>query len=214
MVEKGILEFEGTHFLYEIKKIRFLRLKLDHEGKFKLSIPKTCPRYKVLNFLNEHKAWIESKKEYAKKLKEANSFMYFLGRKYKFTFDINLKKPRFKKGIFYARDQKNMEEFLRQNAKKIFTFYIKKYELLMDKKVQRLSIKKMRSRWGSCNHKKAYINLNLNLMQKPLKAIEYVVLHEMAHLSFPHHQKEFYEYLAQFMPDFRQRENLFKINLF
>ena len=46
---------------------------------------------------------------------------------------------------------------------------------------------------------------------KSLKAIEYVILHELNHLKFPHHQREFYENLQKLMPDFRQRELEFKL---
>lgn len=67
----------------------------------------------------------------------------------------------------------------------------------------------MQTRLGSCNHKKAYINLNLKLMEKPLKAIEYVILHELTHLKLPHHGKEFYAFLLENMQDFRQRENIY-----
>ncbi|EAH5912909.1 DUF45 domain-containing protein, partial [Campylobacter jejuni] len=62
---------------------------------------------------------------------------------------------------------------------------------------------------GSCNHNKAYVNLNLKLIQKSLKAIEYVILHEICHLKFPNHSKEFYDFIEYFMSDFRQREKEF-----
>ncbi|ELM0381033.1 M48 family metallopeptidase, partial [Campylobacter coli] len=56
---------------------------------------------------------------------------------------------------------------------------------------------------------KAYVNLNLKLIQKSLNAIEYVVLHEICHLKFPNHSKEFYDFIEYFMSDFRQREKEF-----
>ncbi|EAH9761834.1 M48 family peptidase, partial [Campylobacter jejuni] len=56
---------------------------------------------------------------------------------------------------------------------------------------------------------KAYINLNLKLIQKSLRAIEYVILHEICHLKFPNHSKEFYDFIEYFMSDFRQREKEF-----
>ncbi|EAJ5938341.1 M48 family metallopeptidase, partial [Campylobacter jejuni] len=58
-------------------------------------------------------------------------------------------------------------------------------------------------------HNKAYINLNLKLIQKSLRAIEYVILHEICHLKFPNHSKEFYDFIEYFMSDFRQREKEF-----
>ncbi|MBQ7270076.1 MAG: M48 family metallopeptidase, partial [Campylobacter sp.] len=65
--------------------------------------------------------------------------------------------------------------------------------------------------WGSCNHKKGYINLSLNLVKKDLKFIEYVVLHELTHLIYPHHRNEFYAFIAKIMPDFKERIKTAKI---
>ncbi|MFK0397447.1 M48 family metallopeptidase, partial [Campylobacter coli] len=50
---------------------------------------------------------------------------------------------------------------------------------------------------------------DLKLIQKSLKAIEYVILHEICHLKFPNHSKEFYDFIEYFMSDFRQREKEF-----
>ncbi|EAI9960854.1 M48 family metallopeptidase, partial [Campylobacter coli] len=54
-----------------------------------------------------------------------------------------------------------------------------------------------------------YINLNLRLLEKNLRAIEYVILHELSHIKFPNHSKEFYDFIHSFMSDFRQREKEF-----
>ena len=64
----------------------------------------------------------------------------------------------------------------------------------------------MTTRWGSCNSRKGYINLSLNLIEKAPDLVEYVVLHELAHLIYPHHQKSFYDFIAKLMPDFKARE--------
>ncbi len=113
-------------------------------------------------------------------------------------------------GVIVARDEAHFEEFLRKNALKIYGFYLRKWQGHFDKRVVRVSIKKMATRWGSCNGKKGYINLNLRLIAKPLKAIEYVILHELNHLKFPHHQKSFYDEISRLMPDFKKREKMLK----
>jgi predicted metal-dependent hydrolase len=63
----------------------------------------------------------------------------------------------------------------------------------------------MHSRWGSCNSKKGYINLNLYLIRKDIRFIEYVILHELAHLIHPNHSKDFYRFIENIMPDFKER---------
>lgn len=73
--------------------------------------------------------------------------------------------------------------------------------------VQQVSIRKMRSRWGSCSNK-GEICLNSLLMQKPLAAVDFVVTHELCHLKHFAHNKSFYRMMDRVMPDWRERERL------
>jgi len=102
--------------------------------------------------------------------------------------------------------QRLIDKWYRQQAKKIFNDILQKYLNILQTSINRLSIKKMKTRWGSCNYYKRYINLNLYLIRKDIKAIEYVILHELAHLTYPNHSKEFYNYIALYMPDWKARK--------
>ena len=66
----------------------------------------------------------------------------------------------------------------------------------------------MKTRWGSCNPHKGYINLNLELIKNPKESIEYVVFHELSHLIHPNHSKEFYSYISAYMPDWKRRKEI------
>jgi len=61
---------------------------------------------------------------------------------------------------------------------------------------------KMEKRWGSCS-RKGTIVLNTELAKASVPCIDYVLFHELCHLKFPHHGKEFYGLLARFVPDWR-----------
>ena len=102
--------------------------------------------------------------------------------------------------------QRLIDKWYRQQAKKIFNDILQKYLNILQTSINRLSIKKMKTRWGSCNYYKRYINLNLYLIRQDIKAIEYVILHELAHLTYPNHSKEFYNYIALYMPDWKARK--------
>lgn len=115
-----------------------------------------------------------------------------------------------KENFLIARDEAQLKEFLRANARKICLFYVKKWRKHFDERILRVSVKTMTTRWGSCNSKKGYINLSTRLIHKPLEAIEYVILHELTHLKFPHHQASFYAHIERLMPDFKTRERLLK----
>ena len=63
----------------------------------------------------------------------------------------------------------------------------------------------MSTRWGSCNHRTRTITLNTALVRFPVAALEYVVVHELAHLKHADHSKEFWSLVAAAIPDHRER---------
>jgi len=84
---------------------------------------------------------------------------------------------------------------------------------LVSKKVKpqpTLQIKNYKSRWGVCYHKRGYIILNKQLFDKPIPAIEYVILHEYLHFLVQNHGKKFYKLLSELMPDYKERRKLLK----
>lgn len=217
MANKGYsikeIKYKKFNIIIQYKKVKYIRLKIDKNLCIKLVIPLFCSKKDFILFLDKHYKWLNEKYELLSKYSHKNDDeILFLGKYYKLIFDENIEKIRFKKGLLISKNKSQYEEFMKKNAFKIFSFYIKKWQKFFDKKIQRLSIKPMKTRWGSCNSSKAYINLNINLMQKSLKGIEYVVLHELTHLKFANHSKEFYKELENLMPDFRTRELEFKMH--
>ncbi len=69
-----------------------------------------------------------------------------------------------------------------------------------------LKIRYMTSRWGSCQPQKSIITLNSQLIEKPHRCIEYVVVHEFAHFIHPNHSKAFYQVVEEFLPDWKERK--------
>lgn len=227
---KGVLSFKGLNFGFECKKVKYLRLKFSSKGEFSLSVPYGYTQKMLYEFLQKNERWIDNKlAEFEKKLREKAGKIEFLGKIYALKFDENAKKPFFVKGecvesefdefsekrlveqnFLIAKDEAQLKEFLSENARKICLFYVKKWRKHFDERILRVSIKTMTTRWGSCNSKKGYINLSTRLIHKPLRGIEYVILHELTHLKFPHHQQSFYAHIERLMPDFKARERLLK----
>jgi predicted metal-dependent hydrolase len=84
-------------------------------------------------------------------------------------------------------------ELLYEWQKSLLHGYIKEaiaqWEKVMDVQVQAYFVQKMKTKWGSCNHKSGTIRLNTELVKKPKDLVEYVVVHEMAHLIEPMHNE-------------------------
>jgi predicted metal-dependent hydrolase len=90
--------------------------------------------------------------------------------------------------------EKNIEE-LREKAKTLLPEKVKKLANFHGFNFNKLFIKDMKTRWGSCSTIRN-INLNLRLVLLPEHLIDYVILHELNHLKHPHHQKEFWDSLS------------------
>lgn len=74
----------------------------------------------------------------------------------------------------------------------------------------KVSVKAMKSRWGSCNNRKN-ISLNIYLMLASWDLIDYVIVHELVHTKFMHHGKDFWQCLAGYIPDYKERQRNLKI---
>lgn len=69
-------------------------------------------------------------------------------------------------------------------------------------------IKKMKTRWGSCNRDARRIWLNLELAKKPVQCVEYIVVHELVHILERHHNGRFAALMDQHLPDWRLRRDM------
>ena len=83
------------------------------------------------------------------------------------------------------------------------------YSDIMNVKPTGLKITSAKKHFGSCNGKNS-ICFSYYLMLYPKEAIDYVVVHELAHIKHHNHSKEFYNYISIFMPDYKQREKLLR----
>ena len=80
----------------------------------------------------------------------------------------------------------------------------KKYNISEPKVI----FKKMKTRWGSCNIDKKIITLNIQLIKVDPYLTEYVICHELTHLKYKNHTREFYSFLTAMVPDWKQREKV------
>jgi hypothetical protein len=81
---------------------------------------------------------------------------------------------------------------------------IRKWEQKLGVKVIGYFLQRMKTKWGSCNHRAGHIRLNTELVKKPKDLLEYVIVHEMAHLREPTHSERFVSILDQNYPGWRE----------
>jgi predicted metal-dependent hydrolase len=96
-----------------------------------------------------------------------------------------------------------LEEWYRQQIKVAVPPLIDKWGPLMGLKVKRFFVQRMKTKWGSCNTEPGTIRLNTALARKPRECLEYIVVHEMAHLLEPTHNQRFVALMERYMPKWR-----------
>lgn len=102
-----------------------------------------------------------------------------------------------------------IDEWHRAELKKQVPKLIAQWEEKIGVKCNDFGIKKMRTKWGSCNTEAKRIWLNLELAKKPKECLEYIIVHELVHLLERSHNQRFVKLMDQFMPKWRfHREEL------
>ena len=199
------LNFGEFSVVFEFKKVKYARIKISKNGEIKSSVPMNFSLQDCKNFIEKNRAWVEKTLSKIQKNSLENNEIMLFGKIYKFELNNEFKKPQITQDRIFAKDENEIYKFANLELKKICNEFITKFSPLINRPINRVVFRNMQTRWGSCNHKKGYINLSLNLAKKDLEFIEYVVLHELTHLIYPHHQSEFYEFIAKIMPDYKKR---------
>ena len=199
------------------KRIKNIILRLDKNGNIKVSAPIWVNNDVIDRFVDSKKEWIESRKNIIKN----NLPKYANGEKIVFFDNVyilniilcNKNKVDLNNDILnvYTKDNTNVkkiESMINHYFTSLSNDYINsiiiKYSNAISRKVESVKFRNMTSRWGSCNVKNATITLNTILFRKPIICLEYVLLHELVHLVYANHSRDFYNLLESLMPNWRE----------
>ena len=165
---------------YELtyKKVKNLNLRVQSDGAVAVSAPKRVPLHEIDHFVLSRAGWIEA------------------ARQRTFVRRTQLESP---------------ERYTEQECLRAFEAISARFYPLFSRVLPAppaLKVRRMKSRWGVCHIQKRQITLNTRLMEQPLAAQEYVVLHEYVHFLYPDHQKGFHAAMERLMPDYKERRKL------
>lgn len=210
------------------KNIKNVHLKVFRSLEVVLSVPMHVPLEWIKDFLSKRAKWIDDQITKYKlsigtntldSIKNGTSIQ-MLGKDMRVVFEgsyenrievdekrivLFLKKP---SDVEYA--QKLFLRWWKQNAEDV---YQKELDILYEKIFKKYQIKKpvvyvrkMKTLWGSCTPSKSKVTFNIYLYKANVRCIQYVVLHELTHLIYPNHSKQFYDFLTIHMPDWQERK--------
>lgn len=210
------------------KKIKSIILKVNkNTEELQVSLPEGVPLTLVENMILRKEKWILESLSKVKMVKK-NQVEYKTGDilnifEKKFTLIVNESERdsilfRDNKLYLFTKSPNDREHkkdmvnyWYREQGKIILGEILKNYLQLTKKRINKFTIKTLKRNWGSCEVYRKNINLNSELLKQSRKFAEYVVLHEVAHLEHPNHSKSFYDYVERFMPDWKKRSKLGRI---
>lgn len=167
-----------------------------------------------LGWIKQQQAKLRNQQREAPREYKTRESHYYLGKRYLLKVIETDGRPkveiRHDKLILQVRPGSNTEqrhiilhEWYRDQLKSIVPEYIAKWEEIMNVKVEEFGIKKMKTKWGTCNREAKRIWINLELAKKPLECLEYIVVHEMVHLLERNHNDRFIAFMNKYSPQWR-----------
>ena len=206
------------------KDVKNITLKVRPNGEAILTTPKAASDEHIKFIIEKRAKWIAQKRAFFASFKtpqkeyvSGDDFKY-LGRSYRLKV-VQSKEERVKlqRGYLelFVKDKSDIKrkrnlvyEWYNEKATLYFFNILQEFNKIVKQDIKSVKIRQMKTRWGSCNPYKSYINLNIELIKKPRACIEYVVFHELVHLLYPDHSKKFYDYLMLYMPDWQKRKEI------
>ena len=163
-----------------------------------------------LKFLKQER---QSQREYV-----AGESHYFFGKRYRLNIIHTDTRPKIeirrKTHIdLYIRPDTTVqqrkaifEKFYRSELRNRVPSLLERWQKKVDVRVKEVKIKKMKTKWGTCNPKDRRIWLNLELAKKPLHCIDYVFVHELVHLIEKNHSERFMQFLESVLPHWQSNK--------
>jgi predicted metal-dependent hydrolase len=174
-----------------------------------------------LGWIKRRRARFEDQPRQSKREMVSGESHYVWGRRYRLrvvqsdenAFILHRANHRLELRVLPGTDAESREIILyrwyRQLLREQIPALIAKWEPVVGVKVTDWRIKRMKTRWGTCNFDAGRIWINLELAKKPPVCLEYIVVHEMVHLLERKHTNKFREYMDKFMPQWqRYRDEL------
>ena len=219
------MKYQDIDFNLQRNKRKTVSIYVEPNGEINILAPEKISEDDLNQIIEKKRYWIykslskieqlnETKVE--REIKNGEGFLY-LGKSYKLKILENLKNPlTLRQGYFY------LDENSSDNAKEHFIeFYKNKGKIYISVRIEYLKNKfglnpppmriiELGNRWGSCSDK--YLNFHWKIIMAPMKIIDYVIVHELAHLKEVNHTDKFWELVESVIPDYKERKDWLKVN--
>lgn len=215
------------------KAVKRLRLTVYPDGRVRLSVPWHCPEAEWRRFLDERSEWLATQLlRFASTEKQSRPRLEYASGQYLQLWGeqrlLQRETPLSGRGpeLFLDPDNRIVlripEHCTPEQCAGIFDTWYKHlvaqqarplldhWQPRLGVRITHCSVRKMSSRWGSCSTRSRRIRLNSELAKYPPQCLEYIIVHELAHLLEANHSPRFWDIVRQHLSNYTQAEDLLK----
>ncbi|SER39908.1 M48 family metallopeptidase [Parafannyhessea umbonata] len=217
-------------------RVRRVTLRIAPDGSVRVTAPNECPIQDIEAFVRDKATWAESRREGVLRARREELAMWsdggcveYLGEELTLSVerDAATHAAQFaersgERIIVHLADfttseevtgqtQALVEAWLEERMEELLPGLFAKIERRMQLRCSGWRIRRMKSRWGSCNTKTRMICLNAQLVEYPIECLESVIAHELCHLIEPTHNERFHQLLDTYYPANREARRILNL---
>lgn len=228
MPEVAEMHIGELSFALHRKPIKNLHINvLPPDGRVRVSVPTAMTDTAIRTAVISKLAWIKKQqKDFADQLRQSprefiDGEAHFLwGQKYRLRIVVTsnkaevqgVKNRRLQAAVIEAMSledkQALFDAFYKVETQKVLESLNEFWTQKVGRTPSSVTVRRMKTKWGSCNTDSKRIIINSELAKKPFECLEYIVAHEFVHLLERHHNERFVSLMDKFMPNWRERRDL------
>lgn len=194
---------------------------INDESELIVRAPYNTKENKIYEFLNKKSNWIIRKRnetainKYPKlELINSGEIIYILGESLKTVINSSIHRVKREENYIYIpslSSHEKLKSYLIKFAKKFISARVEFLANLFNLEYKSISIRSSTTRWGSCGYNNS-LNFTYKLIMCPLEIVDYIIIHELAHIKEKNHGSKFYDRVEEMMPNYKQAEKWLKTN--
>lgn len=231
-MDRYYIQADSQYICVEIvrKKMKSVRLKVNRDGGVVLSAPHTVTDRWISRYIDSKAGWI--RKNIARMSTRIQAIpapirsgapIRILGREYTIRVSPSGKNAVSMTDTHLLIESRNpddqaaltkqLDRWWRRQAMERYTVSLRRYFPIIEQhgiKMPAITVRRMKTLWGSCSAHRGSITLNYYLYKLPPDCIDYIVFHELTHFLYRYHDGDFYGFIARYMPDWKERNRVLR----
>lgn len=196
------------------------------QGRIRVAAPLKMDDESIRLFIISKVPWIKRQKSKFEKQQRqtkreyvSGESHYFMGNRYRLNVVHTKSSPKveikrkthidlhIKPDMSIEKREKLLDDFYRAELRKHIPSLLQKWQKIIGVDVNEVNIKKMKTKWGTCNPRNSKILVNLELAKTPINCLEYILVHEMTHILEKTHNDKFFNLMDSFMPQWEKHRD-------